>query len=173
MFFLFFSFFFCKIYHYLWRFHKKYHFRKLSMDCRQNRQRWRGSMKPETGQSSSDADFRARSGSSLYCSALLDPWWSTFCRRRRQWPVTTTQEHYQQKLLPLSGSSSLTWESQEERCYSNAMRLPHKARATAQCLEGEQLRALAHPPYSPNVIPFDVSLSLKTGLPDEERFLTK
>ena len=52
---------------------------------------------------------------------------------------------------------------------------PHKTRATTQCLEGEQLRALAHPPYSPNVIPFDVSLSLslKTGLPEEERFLTK
>ena len=70
------------------------------MACRQNRQRWRRSMKPDTGQSSSDADFRARSGSSLYCSALLDPWRSTFCRRRRQWPVTTTQEHYWQKLFP-------------------------------------------------------------------------
>ena len=43
------------------------------MACPQNRQMRCGSMKPATDQSSSDLVYRARSGSSLYLSTMLNP----------------------------------------------------------------------------------------------------
>ena len=42
---------------------------------------------------------------------------------------------------------------------------PHKVRATIQCLEGDKLQVVPHPPYTPDVAPFDFWLfsTLKTG----------
>ena len=124
-------------------------------------------MKPGTVQSSSDLEFRARSGSSLYFSTMLDLWWSTFCERRQQWPAASTQEQYCQKLLRLSRSSDQTWEPQGHY-YSMTMLLrPHKATATVQYLEGEKLQVLPHPPYIPD---YWLLSTLKTSLAEKNFF---
>ena len=101
----------------------------ISFYGKPSKQVWLGSIKPGTNQPSSDMDFRTQTGSSLYLSTTMDPWWSTFCPRGQQWPVATTQE----PLLP-----KVVAAAQEQRpnvgttrtllLHDNAA--PHKARAT-------------------------------------------
>ena len=113
-----------------------------------------GSMMPGTDQSyaSSDLDFRARSSSSLYLTTKLDPWWSTLCQRRHQWPGATIhrQEQHCQKMLRLSmRSSDQTWESQEHR-YSVTMLLPTKQGPQFSIWRETSYKSCPAQPVAPN-----------------------
>ena len=87
--------------------------------------------------------FQGRSGSSLFFSTMLDPWWSTCCQRRQQWPAATTQEQYCQTLLRLSRSSEQPWEPQEH-CHSMTMLLPTNQRPQFSVWRGKRYKSTLH-----------------------------
>ena len=132
-----------------WCSYRRLNFHKLlsSITCPENRQVWCGTMKLGTDQLSSDLDFRARSSFSLYFSAMLDLWWSTFCQRRQKWPAATADRG---TVLP-----KVVAAVQEQWPNVGTIRTlllpdsaaPYKARATIQCLVGEKWQVLSHPPY--------------------------
>ena len=116
--------------------------------------------------SSSDLDFRARSGSSQYFSTILDSWESTFCKRRQQWPAATTQEQYCQNKVAAGQVQRPNLGTTRTLLLHDNAAPRHRARATIQYLEGEKWQVLPHPPYSPDLAPCDFCLfsTLKTGL---------
>ena len=121
-------------------------------------------------------DFTTRSGSSLYCSTMLDPRLSHYAREDNndQQPLHRNSTDNSCCGCPRAATKRgnhrilyyLILEKFKWTLLLHDNAAPHKARATIQYLEGEKWQVLPHPPYSPDVTPCDFWLfyTVKTGL---------